>query len=219
MNALFRLKQPVDRLLETTLVGLFFVLFACVIIQVFTRYVLNDPSIFTEETSRLAIIWLSLLGTAYACGRLEHMAYTMFPEKLKDSALLAHMRTVALVILFFAVTVMCYGGGRLVLPDPDRLRDPGHWLELMTRHHVTVWNTVPALLAMLLEHGRPLPDSLRVVMLSGDWTPLAVAAVSAGVMALFVYLAEKKHITWVENFSIAGSMLAGMAAAVLIGLV
>ena len=30
---------------------------------------------------------------------------------------------------------------------------------------------------------------------SGDWTPLAVAAVSAGVMALFVYLAEKKHIT------------------------
>ena len=54
---------------------------------------------------------------------------------------------------------------------------------------------------------------------SGDWTPLAVVAVSAGVMALFVYLAEKKHITWVENFSIAGSMLAGMAAAVLIGLV
>ena len=53
---------------------------------------------------------------------------------------------------------------------------------------------------------------------SGDWTPLLVAAVSAGVMALFVYLAEKKHITWVENFSIAGSMLAGMAAAVLVGL-
>lgn len=54
---------------------------------------------------------------------------------------------------------------------------------------------------------------------SGDWTPLLVAAVSAGVMALFVYLAEKKHITWVENFSIAGSMLAGMAAAVLVGLI
>ena len=115
MNALFRLKQPVDRLLETVLVSLFFVLFSCVIIQVFTRYVLNDPSIFTEETSRLAIIWLSLLGTAYACGRLEHMAYTMFPEKLKDGALLAHMRTVAIVVLLFAVTVMCYGGGRLVL--------------------------------------------------------------------------------------------------------
>ncbi|HRX70146.1 MAG: amino acid adenylation domain-containing protein [Gammaproteobacteria bacterium] len=65
-------------------------------------------------------------------------------------------------------------GGRLALPDPERLRDPGHWLELMTRHRVTVWNTVPALLAMLLEYGQPLPDGLRVVMLSGDWTPLTL---------------------------------------------
>ena len=80
MNILFSLKRPVDRLLETALVLLFFALFACVIIQVFTRYVLNDPAIFTEEASRIAIIWLSLLGTAYACGRMEHMAYTMFPE-------------------------------------------------------------------------------------------------------------------------------------------
>ena len=83
MNTLFRLKHPIDRLLESVLVLLFFTLFACVIIQVVTRYLFNDPAIFTEEASRFAIIWLSLLGTAYACGRLEHMAYTMFPEKLK----------------------------------------------------------------------------------------------------------------------------------------
>ena len=50
----------------------------------------------------------------------------------------------------------------------------------------------------------------------GDWLPLAVVAVSAAVMALFVWLAEKKNAAWVENFSIAGSMLAGMAAAVLL---
>ena len=115
MNTLFRLKRPVDRLLETALVVLFFVLFACVIIQVFTRYVLNDPAIFTEEASRFAIIWLSLLGTAYACGRLEHMAYTMFPEKLKGNGLLAHMRSLAVLVLLFGLTVMLYGGGMLVM--------------------------------------------------------------------------------------------------------
>ena len=115
MNILFSLKRPVDRLLEATLVLLFFALFACVIIQVFTRYVLNDPAIFTEEASRFAIIWLSLLGTAYACGRLEHMAYTMFPEKLKGAKLLAHMRSVALLVLLFGLTVMLYGGGMLVM--------------------------------------------------------------------------------------------------------
>jgi hypothetical protein len=43
-------------------------------------------------------------------------------------------------------------------------------------------------------------------------------AVSAAVMALFVYLAEKKNMAWLESFSIAGSMLIGMAAAVLVRL-
>ena len=53
---------------------------------------------------------------------------------------------------------------------------------------------------------------------SGDWTPILVAAVSALVMALFVFLAEKKKKAWVESFSVAGSMIVGMAAAVVIGL-
>ena len=35
-------------------------------------------------------------------------------------------------------------------------------------------------------------------------------------MAGFIWLAEKKKAAWVENFSIAGSMIVAMAAAVLI---
>lgn len=54
---------------------------------------------------------------------------------------------------------------------------------------------------------------------TGDWLPLAVAAVSALAMALFIFLSEKKKLAWVDNFSIAGSMIIGMAAAVLIRLV
>ena len=53
---------------------------------------------------------------------------------------------------------------------------------------------------------------------SGDWTPLAVAGVSALTMAGCVYLSEKKGMAWLESFSIAGSMLVGMAAAVLLRL-
>ena len=36
-------------------------------------------------------------------------------------------------------------------------------------------------------------------------------------MGVFTYLAEKKGAAWLDNFSIAGSMLCGMLAAVLIG--
>ena len=53
---------------------------------------------------------------------------------------------------------------------------------------------------------------------SGDWIPIAVAAVSALVMAGFIFLVERKQKAWVESFSVAGSMIVGMAAAVVIGL-
>ena len=52
----------------------------------------------------------------------------------------------------------------------------------------------------------------------GDWTPLVAVAVSAAAMGVFIWLKEKKGLDWVENFAVAGSMLAGMAAAVLVNL-
>lgn len=54
---------------------------------------------------------------------------------------------------------------------------------------------------------------------TGDFTPLVVVAVSALIMALFMWLGKKPRLAFVENFSIAVSMLVGMAAAVLINLV
>ena len=69
-------------------------------------------------------------------------------------------------------------GATLLLPDRDADRDPEHWFELVTRHGVTVWNSVPALLEMMVEHawGRPgyRLDSLRLVLLSGDWIPVTL---------------------------------------------
>lgn len=67
-------------------------------------------------------------------------------------------------------------GGCLVLPPADRLRDPGCWLDLMRRHKVTVWNSAPALLSMLVEHGGEVGPDLATVMLSGDWIPLGLPA-------------------------------------------
>ncbi|WP_137895606.1 TRAP transporter small permease [Ramlibacter sp. 2FC] len=109
------LRSVIDRLLQAGLIACFTVLWMCVVWQVVSRYVLGNPSTFTEETSRFAVIWLSLLGTAYACGRLEHMAYDMLAEKLQGQALLRHMRAIAALVLAFAAAVFVYGGMRLVL--------------------------------------------------------------------------------------------------------
>ncbi|SCK05059.1 pyochelin synthetase [Streptomyces sp. WMMB 714] len=68
-------------------------------------------------------------------------------------------------------------GAVLVLPDPARRGDPSHWADLMERHSVTLWNSVPAQLQMLLHYldtePRPL-TRLRLALLSGDWIPLAL---------------------------------------------
>lgn len=109
------LRHAIDRLLQAGLIVSFTVLAVCVIWQVVSRYALGSPATFTEETSRFAVIWLSLLGTAYACGRLEHMAYDMLAEKLRGRSLLNHMRVVAALILMFAAAVFLYGGLKLVL--------------------------------------------------------------------------------------------------------
>ncbi|GLY51401.1 non-ribosomal peptide synthetase [Lentzea sp. NBRC 102530] len=61
-------------------------------------------------------------------------------------------------------------GGALVLVEEDARRDARRWHELVVEHGVTVWNTVPALLDMLLVVAGPLP--LRVVLVSGDWVGL-----------------------------------------------
>ncbi|MDY7095157.1 MAG: amino acid adenylation domain-containing protein [Acidobacteriota bacterium] len=69
-------------------------------------------------------------------------------------------------------------GGAVVLPEAGSERDPTHWAGLMERHGVTVWNTVPALMEMLVEdlesRGVPGPGALRLVLLSGDWLPVTL---------------------------------------------
>ncbi|NEO91324.1 MAG: amino acid adenylation domain-containing protein, partial [Moorea sp. SIO3G5] len=67
-------------------------------------------------------------------------------------------------------------GGTIVIPSPDGAKDPAHWVELMVKHQVTLWNTVPALMQMLVEYLSQHPDCssfpLRLALLSGDWIPL-----------------------------------------------
>ena len=70
----------------------------------------------------------------------------------------------------------------MVLPDPKQLQSPEHWLDLMEEHGVTIWNTAPpvmSMLLMLLQHNqeartRFLKLKLGLVLLSGDFIPLWV---------------------------------------------
>jgi amino acid adenylation domain-containing protein len=89
-------------------------------------------------------------------------------------------RVLALSSLSFDLSVFdVFGtlaaGGTLIVPAPERSHDPAHWTELIEKHHVTVWNSVPALMQVWLDAPGTAP-ALRVVMLSGDWIPVHLPA-------------------------------------------
>ncbi|MGK7945196.1 MAG: amino acid adenylation domain-containing protein [Microcystaceae cyanobacterium] len=66
-------------------------------------------------------------------------------------------------------------GGTIILPDADKTKEPSHWLQLLELYKVTLWNSVPALMQLLVEEANFSDDFslfLRLVMLSGDWIPL-----------------------------------------------
>ena len=57
------------------------------------------------------------------------------------------------------------------------------------------------------------------LVVTGQYLQLVALIASGLAMAGFTWIAEKKKLAWLDNFSIAGSMLVGMAAAVLCNMV
>ncbi len=93
----------------------------------------------------------------------------------------AEARVLALSSLSFDMCVYevlgtLEAGGAVVMPEAAMLREPAHWAALIKRHRVTVWNSAPSLLEMLVQYVTPRPalhpDSLRVALLGGDWVPI-----------------------------------------------
>jgi amino acid adenylation domain-containing protein len=69
-------------------------------------------------------------------------------------------------------------GGTVVIPEHATRKDPSRWSELIEQHGVTVWNSVPALMELLIDRaervGGAALRSLRLVLLSGDWIPVGL---------------------------------------------
>ena len=92
-------------------------------------------------------------------------------------------RVLALSSLSFDLSVYdifgCLAAGAtIVIPEAEGIRDPSHWADLVNRHGVTLWNSVPALIDLFVDylrgHADARPRSLRLVLLSGDWIPVGL---------------------------------------------
>jgi TRAP-type C4-dicarboxylate transport system permease small subunit len=108
------LKARVDLVLGWFLTGLMGFAVANVLWQVFTRYVLQSPSAYTDELARFLLVWVGLVGASYALGKRMHLAIDLLPQRLTGNARHALNLGIDVLIFLFALFVMFFGGLRLV---------------------------------------------------------------------------------------------------------
>lgn len=108
------MRQQVDRVLGMTVASLMVLMVLNVLWQVASRYLVGSPSIFTDELANFLLIWVGLLGAAYASGKKMHLAIDFLPQKLEGKRKKHLFFVITVLIVLFAVTVMLVGGVRLV---------------------------------------------------------------------------------------------------------
>lgn len=81
--------------------------------QVFTRWVLGDPSTYTDELLRYILIVSGLIGSAYCFYTDEHLALTLVTDKATGVFKTILNVVIEACIIFFVVYVFIYGGWKL----------------------------------------------------------------------------------------------------------
>ena len=82
--------------------------------QVFTRFVLRQPSGFTEELAGFLLIWIGLLGASYTYSKKAHLGIDTLVATFSGRKRLAAEIAVSVIVLLFALFIMVLGGIRLV---------------------------------------------------------------------------------------------------------
>lgn len=108
--ALIKLDFMLSRLLATLMV----LLVIDVAWQVVTRFILPKPSSFTEEIARFLLIWISLLGAAYAYRLHSHLGLDILVRKLSAQNAIRVFRFNCLLVAIFALVILIVGGSHLV---------------------------------------------------------------------------------------------------------
>lgn len=103
-----------DRVLAVFLIALMSALVLSVVWQVLSRYILSSPSSATEEIARYLMIWVGLLGAAYAFRLRMHLGLNIITEKLQGRSKRNAEIIGLIAAAIFAIAVMIIGGGKLV---------------------------------------------------------------------------------------------------------
>lgn len=107
-------KKALDKTLELLVTVSMGFLVVDVVWQVLTRYLLKNPSSWTEELATFLMIWVGLLGGSVALNRGAHLGIDYLVTKLSPRKAMCVSLFVFAVIALFSLLVMVVGGSQLV---------------------------------------------------------------------------------------------------------
>ena len=81
--------------------------------QIVSRWILRNPSTFTDEFLRYVLIWASMLGSAYCFYRDEHLSLELVTDRVHGVVAVILQVFIEACILFFVCYVFIYGGWKL----------------------------------------------------------------------------------------------------------
>ena len=101
-------------ILKWILVSLMVLMVIDVVWQVFTRFILRYPSSITEELASFLLIWVGLLGSAYALHEKAHLGIDLITNRLNIKNKLYSQILTYSIVMVVAFTVFVIGGIRIV---------------------------------------------------------------------------------------------------------
>ncbi len=89
--------------------GLLMAVFLCIMLQVFCNYVLSNALSWTQELSRILLVWLTFFGAALVTRRKLHIGLTMLVERTPRKVQNIVMVLGYIVAIFFVVATITHG--------------------------------------------------------------------------------------------------------------
>jgi len=105
----------VNRALEKTLMSMMAAIVVTVTWQVISRFILSEPSSITEELARFLLMWIGILGAAYAYHTHSHLGFNLLAEKLTGKNRRSLLIFIEISVLVFALAILLFGGLSLVI--------------------------------------------------------------------------------------------------------
>ena len=104
-----KVERIVNRIEDGLILALLVVIVVSVFLQVFFRYILQDPLSWTEELARSCLIWLTFIGSALAIRAKGHFVLEIVTSRLPGRTRIIWELSLMIIIAVFLI-VMIYNG-------------------------------------------------------------------------------------------------------------